>query len=87
MLAVSSHDRNKHPERDYIAIALGVHTAFLDADICQDLFAEPREESELREDEVWTLHTDLYGYRKAPKLWHQHMVTLLECLNYPTAHF
>ena len=23
-----------------------------------------------------------YGYRKAPKLWHQHLVNLLESLNY-----
>ena len=37
MLAVSSHDRNNHPERDFIAIAIDVHTAFLHADIDQDL--------------------------------------------------
>ena len=24
----------------------------------------------------------LYGYRKAPKLWHQHLVSVLESLNY-----
>ena len=50
MSAASSHDRNNHPEFDYIAIA-----AFLHADIDQELFAEPPEESELCE-EVGKLH-------------------------------
>ena len=58
-----------------------VHTAFLHADVDQELFAEPPEsdewyESDLREDEVWKLNTALYGYRKAPKLCHQHVVSL-----------
>ena len=82
MLATSSHDRNNHPEDDYVAIAIDVHTAFLHADIDQDLYAEPPEESELNEDEVWILHKALYGYRKAPKLWHQHVVTIWESLNF-----
>ena len=76
MLAASSHDRNNHPECDHISIAID-----------QELSAEPPEsdewyESELREDEVWKLNKALYGYRKAPKLWHQHVVSLLESLNY-----
>ena len=82
MLATSSHDRNNHPEDDYVAIAADVHTAFLHADVDQDLFAEPPEESELNEDEVWKLHKALYGYKKAPKLWHLHVVTILESLNF-----
>ena len=58
-----------------------VHTAFLHADVDQELFAEPPESDEwygtdLREDEVWNLNTALYGYRKAPKLCHQHVVSL-----------
>ena len=81
MLAVSSHDRNNHPERDTIEIAIDVHTRFLHADTDQELFAEPPEESEFCEDEVWKLHKALYGYRKAPKLRHQHVVSLLESLN------
>ena len=52
LLAVSSYDRNKHPERDDIAIAIDVHTAFLHADSDQEWSAEPPEESELCEDEV-----------------------------------
>ena len=40
MLAVSSHDRNNHPERDYIANSIDLHTAFLNADIRQDVFEE-----------------------------------------------
>ena len=40
-LAASSHDRNNHPERGYIAIAIYVHTVFLHANIDQELFAEP----------------------------------------------
>ena len=47
MLAESSCDRNNHPERDYIATTIDIHTAFLHADIDQELFAEPPEESEL----------------------------------------
>ena len=31
---------------------------------------------------MWRLNKALYGYRKAPKLWHQHVVRLLESLNY-----
>ena len=34
------------------------------------------------EDEVWKLHKALLGYRKAPKMWHQHVVTILESLNF-----
>ena len=87
MLAASSHDRNHHPECDHITIAIDVHTAFLHADFDQELFAQPPEsdewyDSELREDEVWKLNKALYGYRKAPKLCHQHVVRLLESLNH-----
>ena len=80
-LATSSHDRNNDPEYDYVAIAIDVHTAFLHADIDQDLYAEPQEESQLNEDEEWKLHKALCRYKKAPKLWHQHVVTILENLN------
>ena len=40
MMAASSRDRNSHPEHDHITIAIDVHTAFLHADVDQDLFAE-----------------------------------------------
>ena len=87
MLAASSHDRNSHPERQHITIAIDVHTVFLDADVDQDLFAEPPEPDEwydavLRDDEVWKLNKALHGDRKAPKLWHQHVDSFLERLNY-----
>ena len=55
-----------------------MHTAVLHADTDLDLFAEPPEESELCEDEVWNLYKALSGYRNAPNLWHQHVVTLLK---------
>ena len=87
MLAASSHDRNNDPESNHITISIDVHTAFLHADVDQDLFAEPPEPDEwydagLKEDEVWKLSKALYGYRKAPKLWHKHLVSVLESLNY-----
>ena len=87
MLVASSQDRNNHPECDHITMAIDVHTAFLHADVDQQLFGEPPEadewyESELCEDEVWKLNRALYVSRKAPKLWHQHVVRLLESLNY-----
>ena len=87
MLAASSHDRISHPERQHITIAIDVHTVFLDADVDQDLFAEPPEPDEwydavLRDDEVWKLNKALYGNRKAPKLWHQHVDSFLEILNH-----
>ena len=86
MLAASSHDRNCHPEREHITSAIDVHTAFLHADVDQELFAEPPELDEwfyaASRDEVWKLNKALYGYRKAPKLWHQHVVSILESLNY-----
>ena len=86
MLAASSHDRNSDLESDHITVAIDVHTAFLHADVDQDLFAEPPEPDEwydagLKEDEVWKLNKALYGFRKAPKLWHQHLVSVLESLN------
>ena len=73
MLASSSHDRNSDPESDHITIAIDVHTAFLHADVDQDLFAEPPEPDEwydagLKEDEVWRLNKALYGYRKSTKI-------------------
>ena len=82
MLSASSHDRNNHPGCDHITIATDVHTAFLHADVDQELFAEPPEseewkESELLKNEVWELNRALYGYREAPKLWQQHVVILL----------
>ena len=86
-LAASSHDRNSHPEHEHVTIAIDDHTAFLHADVDQDLFAEPPEPDEwfaaaLLDDEVWKLNKALYGYRKAPKMWHQHVVSILERLNY-----
>ena len=56
------------------------------ADVDQDLFAEPPKpdvwyDAALRDDEEWKLNKALYGYRKAPKLWHQHLVSVLESLN------
>ena len=87
MLAASSHDRNNDPESNHITVSIDLPTAFLHADVDQDLFAEPPEPDEwydagLKEDEVWKLNKALYGYRKAPKLWHQHLVSVLESLNY-----
>ena len=87
MLAASSHDRNNDPQSNHITVSIDVHTAFLHADVDQDLFAEPQETDEwydagLKEDEVWKLNKALYGYRKAPKLWHSHLVRVLESLNY-----
>ena len=87
MLAASSHDRNNDLESNHITVSIDVHTAFLHADVDQDLFAEPPEPEEwydagLKEDEVWKLNKALYGYRKAPTLWHQHLVSVLESLNY-----
>ena len=87
MLAASSHDRNNDSESDHITVAIDVHTAFLHVEVDQDSFAEPPGPDEwydagLKEDEVWKLNKTLYGYRKAPKLWHQHLVSILESLNY-----
>ena len=86
LLAASSHDRNSHPEREHITIRIDVHIAFLHANVDQDLVAEPPEpdewyDAELSDDEVWKLNKPLCGYRKAPKLWHQHVVSLLKSLN------
>ena len=39
MLAASSHDRNNDPESNHITVSIDVHTAFLHADVDQDLFA------------------------------------------------
>ena len=73
MLAASSHDRDSDPESDHITIAIDVHTAYLHADVDQDLFAEPPEPDEwyaagLKEDDVSRLNKALYSNRKAPKL-------------------
>ena len=79
MLAASSHDRNNDLESNHITVSIDVHTAFLHAKVDQDLSAETDEwyDAGLKEDEVWKLNKALYGYRKAPKLWHQHLVSVL----------
>ena len=87
MLAVSSQDRNSDLESDHITVAIDVHTAFLHADVDQDLLAEPPKPEEwydarLKEDEVWKLNKALYGFRTAPKLWQQHLVSVVESPNY-----
>ena len=86
MLAASSYDRSIDPESDHITAAIDVHTAFLHADVDQDLFAEQPEPDEwcdagLKEDEVWKLNKALYG-AQLQKWWHQHLVSILESLNY-----
>ena len=68
MLAASSHDRNNDPESNHITVSIDVHTAFLHADVDQDLFAEPPEPDEwcyagLKEDEVWRLNKALSCFR------------------------
>ena len=87
MLTASPHDRNNDPESNHITVSIDVHTAFLHADVDQDLFAEPPKpdkscDAGLKEDEVWKLNKALYGYRKAQKLWQQHFVSVFESLNY-----
>ena len=87
MLAASSHDRINDTESNHITVSIDVHTASLHADVDQDLFADPPAADEwydagLKEDEVSKLNDALYGYRKARKLWHQHLVSVLESLNY-----
>ena len=82
MLAASSD-----PESNDFTILIDVHTAILHADVDQDLVADPPEPDEwcdagLKEDEVWKLNKELYGHRKAPKLWCKHIVNVLESLNY-----
>ena len=64
MLAASSHDRNNDPESNHITVSIDVHTAFLHADVDQDLFAEPPEpdewyDAELKEHEVWVRITQI----------------------------
>ena len=63
MLAASSHDRNSDPESDHIAVAINVHTAFLHADVDQDLFAEPPEPDE------WYVDTNLRWYHLEKWPW------------------
>ena len=87
VLAASSHNRNSDPGPDHITMAIDVPTAFLHADVDQDLFAEPPEPDEwydtgLKEDEVCRLNKALHGYRKAPNLRHHHLESILESLNY-----
>ena len=87
MLSASSHDRNSDLESDHITVAIDAHTASLHADVDQDLIVEPPEPDEwydagLEEDEMRKLNKALCGYRKATHLWHQHLVSVLESLNY-----
>ena len=82
MLAASSQVRNSDPESDHTTVAIDVHTAFLHVDVDQDLCAEPPEPDEWYDAGLeWKLNKALYGFRKAPKLWHQHLVSVLESQN------
>ena len=62
-LAAVSHDRNNHPERHFIAIAIDVHTGFLHAGIDQEKSAEPpevcvkRRSLETAQSVVWALQS------------------------------
>ena len=73
MLAASSHDRNNDPESNHITVSNDVHTAFLHADVDQDLFAEPPEPDEwyhvgLKEDEVWRLNKNVVRQSQSTKI-------------------
>ena len=46
MLLASAHDRNSDRESDHITVSIDLHTAFLHADVDQDVFAEPPEPDE-----------------------------------------
>ena len=70
MLDASSHDRNSDPESNHITVAIDVHTQHS----CMRMSTKTCF--------AWKLNKALYGYRKAPKLWHQHLVSVLESLNY-----
>ena len=79
--AASSHDRNHHPEWDYITTAMTYTQHSCTPTLTKSWLQSHQNltsgtESDLREDEVWKLNTALYGYRKAPKLCHQHVVSL-----------
>ena len=55
----------------------------LHTDIDQHVFAaEPPEGAELANNEIWKLEKALYGYWETPNLWYQHVVTLLDGMNF-----
>ena len=73
MLAACSHDRNNDPESNHITVSIDVHTAFLHADVDQDLFAEPPEPDEwydagLKEDEVWKIQQSTVRISQSTKI-------------------
>ena len=47
--------KNRHHDRDYIAVATGVHTAFLHADIDQTFLQNLMKAAELASDEIWNI--------------------------------
>ena len=88
MLASSSHDRNSDPEPDHITTAMAYTqhscTRML-TKICLQNHQNQTEwyDAGLKEDEVCRLNkTSVQLSQKAPKLWHQHLVSILESLNY-----
>ena len=78
MLGVSSHDRNNHPKCDCIAIAIDVHTAFLHADIDQALFCS-QSYVKMKFGNCTQRCMDIAKHRNCGP---QHVVTLLESLNF-----
>ena len=56
-----------------------LHRSF-QADIDRNLYAEPPDDQEgfgVKPDGLWKSHKSQYGYRKAPKLWYKHVVSVL----------
>ena len=86
MLAASVHDRNSDPESDYITIATDVHTPFLHADVHEDLCRTTRTRRVVwrRTERRRSVETEqsIVRLSQSTKLWHQHLVSILESLNY-----
>jgi ribonuclease HI len=59
-------------------VTADVQTAFLNAKCDDVIFIRPPKDAEGDRTVLWQLKRSLYGLRKSPKLWHEHLTRLLE---------
>ena len=82
LLSHNSWSRNTHTSQNYTLQSFDVSTAFLHADLEDEVYVRAPPGVQLKPGEVWRLHKALYGLRAAPALWSQHLCKVLEAIGF-----
>ena len=66
---------------------MDVKTAFLNADMKEELYVKPPPPFELPKEKVWRMLRALYGFKQSPRAWYEKLDSELKCLGFRQSNF